>query len=50
MYLNKYDIIKKLGKGSYGTVYLVQNQHHEQFAMKLISLEQNSDPYLRAFF
>ena len=44
MYLNKYDIIKNLGKGSFASVYLVQNQSHEQFAMKLINLQQNNEP------
>lgn len=38
MHLNKYDIIRKLGKGSYGDVYLVQNANSQQFAMKMINL------------
>lgn len=33
-----YKIIGKIGQGSYGSVYLVKNDKHEEFAMKTINI------------
>lgn len=42
--LNKYQVIKKLGEGSYGVVYLVINTTtNQKLAIKKIKMEDNHE-------
>ncbi|KAM3133981.1 hypothetical protein pb186bvf_013947 [Paramecium bursaria] len=43
--MNQYNRIRKIGKGNYGDVWLVEDKDHQQFAMKRIdTLFQTIDP------
>jgi serine/threonine protein kinase len=44
----QYTIIKLLTKGSYGKVYLCQDEHGNQFAMKFFQLKDEMDTELKA--
>ena len=45
--LKSYKAIKKLGEGSYGTVYLVEDAHGKQYALKEIPINEfNKDESL----
>lgn len=39
MILNKYRSKRKLGKGAYGEVLLVEDKNGEQYALKLIAMK-----------
>ena len=39
MFLGKYENKKRLGKGAYGDVYLVEDDKGTQYALKLISVK-----------
>lgn len=39
MFLDKYRNKKRLGKGAYGDVYLVEDEQNNLFALKLISVK-----------
>ena len=38
MFLNKYTNKKKLGKGAYGDVFLVEDENGKEYALKLMSV------------
>jgi serine/threonine protein kinase len=38
MFLNRYKNKRRLGKGAYGDVYLVEDENAQQLALKLISV------------
>ena len=40
MYLNKYTSKKKLGKGAYGDVHLVEDENGKEYALKIMSLKK----------
>lgn len=48
--LGKYKNIKRLGKGAFGDVLLVKDEHEEEFAIKLINKKLiEKDPYLEEY-
>lgn len=51
MFLNRYKNLKKLGKGAYGDVYLVEDEKSSrQYALKLMSVKMiESEPHLREY-
>ena len=51
MFLNKYKNKRRLGKGAYGDVFLIEDQEKgEQFALKLISVKMiEQEPHLRQY-
>jgi serine/threonine protein kinase len=51
MYLSKYVSKKKLGKGAYGDVYLVEDEKGEKYALKLIALTkfEGEEEYMREY-
>ena len=50
MFLNKYQNKRRLGKGAYGDVHLVEDDNGEQFALKLIEVRMIEDePHLREY-
>jgi len=50
MFLNKYKNKKRLGKGAYGDVYLVEDEKGTQLALKLISVKMiEAEPHLREY-
>ena len=47
---HQYKILKKLGKGSYGEIFLCQDQNGSQFALKAIKinfLKEDSELYFK---
>lgn len=50
MFLNKYKNKRRLGKGAYGDVYLVEDENAQLFALKLISVRMmDQEPHLREY-
>ena len=50
MFLEKYKNKKRLGRGAYGDVCLVENEKGEQFALKLISVKMiEAEPHLQEY-
>ncbi len=50
MFLEKYKNKKKLGKGAYGDVYLVEDLKGTLYALKLMSVKQiEAEPHLREY-
>jgi serine/threonine protein kinase len=50
MFLNKYKNKRRLGKGAYGDVYLVEDEKAELLALKLISVRMiENEPHLREY-
>lgn len=48
MFLNKYKNKRRLGKGAYGDVYLVEDDNGQLYALKLISVRMiENEPHLR---
>lgn len=48
MFLEKYRNKRRLGKGAYGDVYLVEDEKGAAYALKLISVKMiESEPHLR---
>jgi len=48
MFLEKYKNKRRLGRGAYGDVYLVENEKGELFALKLISVKMiEAEPHLQ---
>ena len=48
MFLDKYKNKKRLGKGAYGDVYLVEDEQGTLYALKLIAVKMIVDePHLR---
>jgi serine/threonine protein kinase len=49
--LEKYKTKKRLGSGTYGDVFLVEDDDEKQFAMKLIKLKVlEEDPFMEEYF
>jgi serine/threonine protein kinase len=49
VFAERFKVLKKLGGGSYGEVYLVHDAHYnDQFALKIARLEQAHDPVAAA--
>lgn len=40
MFLQKYRSIRRLGKGAYGDVHLVEDEQGTRYALKLISIKK----------
>lgn len=38
--IGEYTVIKEIGKGAFGKIYLVQNRQGDSFALKLMDLEK----------
>lgn len=50
MFLEKYKNKKRLGKGAYGDVYLVEDEKGTEYALKLISVKMiEAEPHLRGY-
>lgn len=50
MFLNKYKNKRRLGKGAYGDVYLVEDDKGQLYALKLISVRMiENEPHLREY-
>lgn len=50
MMLEKYRTKKRLGKGAYGDVYLVEDEKGSLFALKLIQVKMiEAEPHLRDY-
>ena len=50
MFLEKYKNNKRLGKGAYGDVYLVEDGKGTEYALKLISVKMiEAEPHLREY-
>lgn len=50
MFLEKYKNKRRLGKGAYGDVYLVEDEKGSLFALKLISVKMiEAEPHLREY-
>jgi serine/threonine protein kinase len=50
MFLEKYKNKKRLGKGAYGDVYLVEDEKGTLYALKLIAVKMIEDePHLREY-
>ncbi len=50
MFLEKYRSIRRLGKGAYGDVHLVEDLKGVQYALKLISVKMiEAEPHLRDY-
>jgi serine/threonine protein kinase len=50
MFLDKYQNKKRLGKGAYGDVYLVEDKKGSIYALKLISVKMiEAEPHLREY-
>jgi serine/threonine protein kinase len=48
MFLDKYKNKRRLGKGAYGDVYLVEDDNGTLFALKVISVRMiEQEPHLR---
>ena len=50
MFLEKYKNKRRLGKGAYGDVYLVEDDKGAPYALKLISVKMiQAEPHLREY-
>jgi serine/threonine protein kinase len=50
MFLEKYKNKRRLGKGAYGDVYLVEDEKGTLYALKLISVRMiEQEPHLREY-
>jgi serine/threonine protein kinase len=50
MFLEKYKNIRKLGKGAYGDVFLVEDENNQELALKLITVNKiEAEPHLREY-
>ena len=38
--IGKYSIVREIGKGAFGSVYLTQDQEGQLYAVKLLDLEE----------
>ncbi len=41
IYFHDYRVIKEIGRGQFGTVYLCNNENNEKFAVKRIRVNEN---------
>ena len=50
MFLEKYKSKRKLGRGAYGDVYLVEDNKGTSYALKLISVKMiQAEPFLKDY-
>jgi NIMA (never in mitosis gene a)-related kinase len=50
MFLDRYKNKRRLGKGAYGDVYLVEDEKNTEYALKLISVKMiEAEPHLREY-